>query len=490
LIVSALALVASGYIPVTAAHAQVLSLKEEAEKSGILIGSGAIRPDLLDDPEFARVLAQQFRSLSPDNELKFSRIEPQPGVFDFAPIDKLVAFAQQHDMVVKGHGLISGGFNPGWLTGSSNTPEFVRAATFNHFDAIMDRYAGKMDRWDVATEVLSTFGTTGVDPITGQIADARGLVQNFWWNKLGPDYLAEVFQMAHDADPSAKLFLNESLVEYYPEKAQRLYDLVADLVARGVPIHGVGLEMHATIVGPPPGAITAIVNAYHALGLEVAITEMDVHVTDDFVGPGQSDAVQAQIYGDVIAEALAAGVTEISFWGFSDVYIFTWLPGARPHIYDENYDPKPAYFTTWTALADHSFVSAQDSLESVGDDVQALVDAGTLDARKARRLASELKFAVKQLDLADSTVAGLESAIRAVQRRIDSGHLSPEVGQRLIDGLEELKLELDERLTASAVARIESAISLVQGLVDSGHLPPEDGQGLIYELTWVLSKLD
>jgi endo-1,4-beta-xylanase len=205
----------------------------------------------------------------------------------------------------------------------------------------MDRYHAKMNRWDVATEVFSIEGGTG-------------LQHNFWYETLGPDYLADVFRMAHDADASAKLFINESLVEYYPAKAQELYHLVADLVARDVPIDGVALESHATITGPPPGAITAIANSYHALGLEVSISEIDVHVTDHHVGVGQADAVQATIYGDIVSEALAVGIEDISCWGFTDKYIYTWLPGAKPHLFDEAYNPKPAFLATWTALADHA----------------------------------------------------------------------------------------------------------------------------------------
>jgi endo-1,4-beta-xylanase len=415
----------------------VLNLREQAAKAGILIGSGSISPNHLDEPEFARVLAKQFNSLSPENELKWSRSEPEQGVFNFTPLDKLVAFAQAHNMAMKGHGLISGSFNPSWLIQITD-PAQVRAATFNHFTTLMDRYHGRMDRWDVATEVFSVFGGTG-------------LQHNFWYNKLGPDYLAEVFQMAHDADPSATLFINESLVEYHAAKAQELYELVADLVARHVPIDGVALESHATVAGPPAGAITSIANSYHALGLDVSISEIDVHVTDDVVGAGQSDTVQATIYGDMISEALAAGIKDISSWGFTDKYIYTWLPGAKPHLFDEAYNPKPAFFATWTALANHTFVSALESLRSIGADVQALVNAGAFNASDARGLMTILNSAIKQLDL----------------------------DQRL-----------GNRNATSAFDNVQSAISFVQGLVDSGHLSPADGRGLIYEFNWVLSKYE
>src|SRR4051794_24590926 len=149
--------VGSSVGPATTANAAVLTLRSQAARLGILIGSGAINPAYLDEPQFAQVLAQQFNSLSPENELKWSFSEPQRGVFDFTKLDRLVGFAKQNHMAVKGHGLISGCCNPAWLE-QIQTPDELRAAMTTHFNTIMRRYAGRVDRWDVATEVLSTFG--------------------------------------------------------------------------------------------------------------------------------------------------------------------------------------------------------------------------------------------------------------------------------------------------------------------------------------------
>ncbi len=324
---------AAAAIPVASASANSSpTLRELAAGEGILIGSGAINPNYLDEPRFGEVLADQFNSLSPENELKWNFVQPQEGTFDFAGLDRLVDFAEDNHMAVKGHGLISGCCNPDYVT-SITDPDELRSVMSTHFNTIMDRYAGTMDRWDVVTEPFSIFGGTG-------------LVQNDFYKVLGADYIAEAFRIAHTADPKAKLFINESLVEFYPEKRQELYDLVAGLVADGVPIDGVGLEMHETQAGPDPGVITEIANSYHALGLDVAITELDVHTYDV--------DQQTQIYGDIVAEALAAGIRDISFWGFTDKHAYTWLPGAKPLMFDEDYKPKPAYFAVRDAL--QSFV--------------------------------------------------------------------------------------------------------------------------------------
>ncbi|MDX2546886.1 endo-1,4-beta-xylanase [Streptomyces sp. WI04-05B] len=335
-IVAALVTVAMGLatasIPVASASANSTptpaTLRELAARDGIVIGSGAINPNYLDEPQFSEVLADQFNSLSPENELKWNFVQPQEGSFDFAGLDRLVDFAEDNNMVVKGHGFISGCCNPDYVTAITDADE-LRTVMSTHFNTIMDRYAGKMDRWDVVTEPFS-------------IAGGTGLVHNDFYKVLGADYIAEAFRIAHAADPQAKLFINESLVEFYPEKRQELYDLVAGLVADGVPIDGVGFEMHETQAGPEPGIITQMTDSYHALGLDVAITELDVHTYDV--------DQQTQIYGDVVAEALAAGIRDISFWGFTDKHAYTWLPGAKPLMFNEDYNPKPAYFAVRDAL--------------------------------------------------------------------------------------------------------------------------------------------
>lgn len=309
-------------------------LREEAAKKNILIGSGAINPTYLDDPKFAAVLAQQFNSISPENEMKWVFLNPAEGTYNWEAIDRLVAFATDNNMVVKGHGLISGCCNPDYLLNITD-PTAMRAAMTAHFEAVMHRYNGKVDRWDVVSEALVSMG--------------GGLQEdNIFYKALGPGFVAEAFRIARAADPDARLFLNENLVESYPGKRQELYDLVSGMVADGVPIDGIALQMHVTIEPPTPGVITEMTNSYKALGLEVTIAEMDVHTLND--------TLQTEIYGAVVDEALKAGITDISFWGFTDKHLYTWLPGAKPLMFDEEYNAKGSFYATHTALA--NFVSS------------------------------------------------------------------------------------------------------------------------------------
>lgn len=342
----ALGLTLTAAVPATASTDNGPTLRELAESAGLTIGSGSIkaaewttdgRPsNYLAEPEFADTLSEQFNGLSPENELKWLFTQPEEGVYDFAGLDRLVAFAEEHDMAVKGHGLISSCCNPEYVEAITD-PDEMRAAMTEHFTTLMQRYDGKIDRWDVVSEALESQGTT--------------LQPNTFFKVLGPGYIADAFRIARAADPDARLFINENLVEFDAAKRQAFLDLLTGLVAEGVPVDGVALQMHETLAGPVPGVITEMVNSYRALGLDVEIAELDVHTYD----PIQ----QAQIYGDVVAEALAAGVTEISTWGFTDKHLYTWLPGAKPLIFDEEYNPKPAYFAFRDAL--QQFVQPTDA---------------------------------------------------------------------------------------------------------------------------------
>ena len=310
------------------------SLRYEASRKNITIGSGAINPNYLNDTLFSQVLATQFKSLSPENELKWAQLNPSPGHYNWDTLDRLVAFADRNDMVVKGHGLISSCCNPDYLVNTTDPVKF-QGAMEAHFNATMHRYSDKMDRWDVVTEALETMG--------------GGLNANLFYNVLGPDYIAEAFHLAHAAVPHAKLFINENLVEMLPGKCQELLDLVTKLVADDVPINGVAIQMHITAVPVVPGVITEMVKSYNTLGLEVSIAEMDVHTLNN--------TLETEIYSSVINEALQAGITDISFWGFTDKHLYTWVPGAKPLMFDESYNPKSEFYATHAALENFAYLA-------------------------------------------------------------------------------------------------------------------------------------
>ena len=116
------------------------------------------------------------------------------------------------------------------------------------------------------------------------------------------------------------------------------------LVARGVPIHGVGLQMHLRAGDPPPpGRIRANMRRLAALGLRVEISEMDVQVRMLRSDRPARLAAQRRVYRDVVGACVAEpGCHAVTFWGVGDAH--SWIDGDAPLLFDESLAPKPAYF--------------------------------------------------------------------------------------------------------------------------------------------------
>jgi endo-1,4-beta-xylanase len=280
------------------------------------------------EPRYGATLAAQFDSLTPENAMKWGPIHPEPDRFDFGPADDLVDFAEAHAMRVKGHALVWHRQLPAWV--EPLAPARLRAAMAEHIGAVVGRYRGRAAAWDVVNEA---------------VADAGGLLRDTVFSRrLGAGYIAEAFRIAHEADPGALLFYNDYGAEGLGAKSDRVLALVRGLVARGVPIHGVGLQMHLRADRPPrPGQIRANIRRLAALGLLVAVSEMDVQVR---MLPGDRPArlaVQRRVYRDVVGACAAEpGCHAVTFWGVGDAH--SWIDADAPLLFDESLAPKPAYF--------------------------------------------------------------------------------------------------------------------------------------------------
>ena len=315
------------------------TLRRAADAAGVLVGA-AVEPDRLEDPAYAGVVAEELSSVTPENAMKWPQVHPAADEWVFAPADRLVAFAEEHDLGVRGHTLLwgqaVGNGIPDWVS-AIDDPVELQQVVDDHIATLVGRYAGRVDRWDVVNEPLVT---------TGSDLDA-----NHFLDVLGPGYIAAAFASAHQADPDARLFVNENAVELFPEKAQALVDLVQGLVADGVPIDGVGLQAHQFSGHPPePGVFEELVAELVDLGVEVAITELDLPVPE-----GGDLEAQPDGYRQIVRECLAAGCSEITTWGVDDGD--TWLDdflgreGTSPLLFDDDLEPKPAYAAVVEELA-------------------------------------------------------------------------------------------------------------------------------------------
>jgi endo-1,4-beta-xylanase len=199
---------------------------------------------------------------------------------------------------VRGHTLVWHAQLPAWV--HELGPKDLRQAMREHIRSVMAHYDKDVGVWDVVNE---------------PIADDGGLRPSVFERRLGPGFIEDAFRTARVADADAKLYLNEIGAEGVNRKSDRLYALVRDLKARGVPIDGVGFQAHFNLDGVPPDFV-ANMQRFRALGLDVAITEADVALK---LAPSAADLqAQAAIYATIVRSCLAVKCASLTFWGFTD----------------------------------------------------------------------------------------------------------------------------------------------------------------------------
>jgi endo-1,4-beta-xylanase len=281
---------------------------------------------------FRAVLADEFNVLTPENDLKHERLQPGRGVFDFARADALVQFAEANDMRVRGHTLVWHRQLASWLTSGSWAVDTVKALLQDHITNVVRHFRGRIAAWDVVNEAL---------------ADDGSLRSGFWYDHLGREYVELAFQWARAEDPDAALFYNDYSLEWGGAKTDSAYALLSDLVARGVPVDGIGFQAHFA-VGQVPSRddLVATFSRFAALGLLVHLTELDVRLPLPVTS--ENLATQAEDFARVVGVCLATSTCDtVVLWGVTDAD--SWVPATFPGygqalIFDSQYRPKPAYW--------------------------------------------------------------------------------------------------------------------------------------------------
>lgn len=325
---------------------QIETLRSLAERRGLFIGTAVNAYALRDDAAYRETLAREYNMLTPENEMKFGELVKEPSVYNFGPADEIIAFARANDMSVRGHTLVWHNQNPEWLRPENFTRSQAIDLLEKHIFTVIGHFHAKIYAWDVVNE---------------GIAEDGSLRDTFWLKTIGPDYFDFAFRFAREADKNPRLFYNEYLADGLSPKSDGMYQLLKDLKGRGIPVDGVGLQMHFALYESPNFAcpptreeLAANLNRLADLGLEIHITELDVQVQQL---PGSRDellARQAQVYRETLDTVLDnRRLKSIVTWGFTDRH--SWIPHFTnnpdwPLPFDEFYQPKPAYEAIYQAL--------------------------------------------------------------------------------------------------------------------------------------------
>ncbi len=309
---------------------------EKVQDSGLYFGA-AVNPDLLGIEGYKSALEKNFNFITAENVMKWEIIHPTKDTYDFTQSDKLMDFAETNGMEVRGHTLAWHYQNPAWLTEGNFSKEELLTILEDHIKTIVGRYKGRIIVWDVVNEGI----------------DGSKFRDTIWYKGIGPEYIELAFKWAHEADPDAKLIYNDYAIGQINQKSTSVYEMVKELKEKGVPITGVGFQIHEDLHNSYDfSSLYNNVKRFDELGMHVDFTEIDIRMKGE-----ATDVLlrkQAKYYQKLMEVMLAFDNSNFfTIWGISDAH--SWIPGYfigfdHALIFDKDFNPKPAYYAIYETI--------------------------------------------------------------------------------------------------------------------------------------------
>jgi endo-1,4-beta-xylanase len=332
----------------------VPSIRAVAETAGLRYGSDSDVEIRTAPPAYAALLRQHCAVFAPN--LPWSYLAPHPDDLEAGGMDRNIEFALAQAMQLTGAHFLWHQRVPAWFEDLDSRQAAERAA-IRHVSALGSRFAGQVYSWNVVNEAIN--------PREGR---PDGLRRSQILRQLGPDFFEPAFHAARAADPNALLIYNDYDMEMdskaHADRRRALLDLLDRLLARSVPIDGVGLQSHVRLGGGrfDEKLYRGFLSEIAARSLRILITELDVLDLSSGGTLAERDANIAGMYSALLRPALDEPATKaVVTWGLSDRY--TWLstrggPNTartdgdpiRPLPFDDAFRPKPAYFAIVDAL--------------------------------------------------------------------------------------------------------------------------------------------
>lgn len=326
------------------------TLRDAAVPRGVLIGAAAATEHFVEN-DYRNLLSTEFSQLTPEWEMKFATVHPRPNSdpnpYDFSRCDQLMEFAADHHMQVRGHTLIWHEALPPWIrNGGASTPQLAFILR-DHMRTVLERYRGKVYAWDIVNEAFNDDGS---------------LRSTLWYNQpgigyagRGSAYIEQALVWARQIDSDTKLFYNDYGTETFNRKSDAMYAMARDFKMRGVPLDGIGFQMHISLSFDNDVLLRDVarnLKRFSDLGLEIHITELDIRLTSDTSSQFQQ---QASLYSKIANLCLEnPNCKVLQTWGFTDRH--SWLNGETPGkgwplLWDVEYAKKPAYYGVLDALS-------------------------------------------------------------------------------------------------------------------------------------------
>lgn len=313
------------------------SLKDSPFPFGLAVGINYLKSD----ERYKETVINEVTRISTENAMKMNVISKGRRVYSWTQPDYIVDFAQNNNLKIHGHTLLWYRQTPQWIADfKGDKEEWIEIMKEYIFD-VVGRYKGKVSSWDVINEVIND---------EGEVYEENGSYENLWMKNIGIEYIDLAFCFAHEADPDALLFYNEYGYEYSQSRRKGVNELVKSLIKKGIPIHGIGLQMHTNINHPISDLRNSIIMLADSTKLKVHISELDVSLNprhDSNLILSDELLKRQQVHYCEIVKAMTRIPKEQQFgitcWGVNDSSSYMALNPDWPLLFDNDYQRKPAY---------------------------------------------------------------------------------------------------------------------------------------------------
>lgn len=259
------------------------------------------------------ILAKKFNSMTLESNMKPTAFRMRNCVYG-------VNFAREHNMHFRAHAILWDAlryFPSNEITEDSTVDE-VYDFCLRYASKLIYNFGDSFDEMDVVNEPLNN---------------------SYFRDKYGTDFIADLYKAVHDMAPDVKLFLNETGMVGNDSNwaaARRLKEIVDDLVAKGAPLQGLGMQNHSAGMIYPQVLYNQL--DYIAENLDyIAITEYDY--LSNLADNTMALEAEADYLRDSIIMAYShPKMTSFTMWGFGD--LGHWRGNAP--LYFESYAAKPA----------------------------------------------------------------------------------------------------------------------------------------------------
>jgi GH35 family endo-1,4-beta-xylanase len=253
-------------------------------------GFGSAINGNISNPDYAAFFRNNFEWAVMENESKWYANEPTQGNVSYAVADSISKFCRTNGITLRGHTIFWSVEThvQDWVKNLNQAD--LRVALTNRLNSAVGHFKDTFVHWDVNNEMLHG---------------------DYFESRLGTWVRPWMFQQARAIDPDVKLFVNEYNV-ITSSDTDAYKQQIADLLAAGAPIGGVGAQGHfgATVNVP---LTEARIDSLAELGLPIWITEYDSVNADESV---RAENVEA-LYRLAFSKESVDGVLMWGFWAGS-----------------------------------------------------------------------------------------------------------------------------------------------------------------------------